>query len=535
MDLTVNDCLNTTSFAKAKVVAGRKGLSRPVRSCTVLEWSDTGMFRSPYFKEGDIVITSFYTKRNDINAQCSTIRQLQGLQTAALVLFHVGIVMPNIDKALISLADQLDYPLIVVSSNQDVSYSEMIQNIMESLYLKRFSECRLFDNVFHRFSALPKSKRNITKLLELIGQNIPSHLFLYHSDLTYISEWCHPSFVNTTMKDFLGDTSLDELVVGKSAPISQTVQGRTLYLHFQNIAAHSFPPLFLFFITSSKKMEPLLLRQASEILSIADDVYHLGVKESRHSSLLQNLLSGTFDLEPTNMKNVSDYEKEVGTLFYLRPDGNSDRIRGIQLQRLCKETAAFFDSQKFSSLLDVTEDSLILLLLEELNFAYLEELAFSLQEFLDEKSLSVKLAYVQMSSLILTKETYQSICNCWDFMVRINPLRSVFDVLSVRIAEDCKRIVSDISQKSEYKLKVLAPLDRIKDKDEMIKTLEIFFLDTDGSIPKTAELMFVHANTVKYRIRKARLALGNEYFELRGNHYLYLALAIRRIIKDTNI
>lgn len=282
-------------------------------------------------------------------------------------------------------------------------------------------------------------------------------------------------------------------------------------------------------------MEPLLLQQASEILSIADDVYHLGVKENRHSSLLQNLLSGTFDLEPTNMKNVSDYEKEVGTLFYLRPDGNSDRIRGIQLQRLCKETAAFFDSQKFSSLLDVTEDSLILLLLEELNFAYLEELAFSLQEFLDEKSLSVKLAYVQMSSLILTKETYQSICNCWDFMVRINPLRSVFDVLSVRIAEDCKRIVSDISQKSEYKLKVLAPLDRIKDKDEMIKTLEIFFLDTDGSIPKTAELMFVHANTVKYRIRKARLALGNEYFELRGNHYLYLALAIRRIIKDTNI
>ena len=40
MDLTVKDCLSMASFSKAKVVGGKKGLSRPVRSCTVLEWSD---------------------------------------------------------------------------------------------------------------------------------------------------------------------------------------------------------------------------------------------------------------------------------------------------------------------------------------------------------------------------------------------------------------------------------------------------------------------------------------------------------------
>ncbi len=139
-----------------------------------------------------------------------------------------------------------------------------------------------------------------------------------------------------------------------------------------------------------------------------------------------------------------------------------------------------------------------------------------------------------MDSLTFIKDIYLSICSCWDFMVRINPLRSVFDMLSIRIAEDCKRIISNNSQKMEFNLLVLAPLNRIKDRDEIIKTLEIFFLDTDGNISKTAEKMFVHVNTIKYRIRKARLALGNEYFEFRGNHYLYLALAIHRILNLNN-
>ncbi len=534
MDLTVKDCLSMASFSKAKVVGGKKGLSRPVRSCTVLEWSDKEMFRSPFFGEGDIVITSFYSKKNDVSAQCSTLRQLQKLGTAALVLFHIGIVMPDVDGALIALADQLDYPLLVIFSNQDVSYSEMIQDIMESLYLKRSSECRFFDKVLYRFSVLPKSRRTVTKLLELIGQNIESHLFLYRSDLTYISEWCPPSLPNITMKDFLVDISLDELIISKFSPVSQTVGNRTLYLHFQDAASRVFPPLFLFCITSSRKMDPLLLRQASEILSIADDVWHLGFKEKQHSTLLRTLLSGTFHDETSNAKNISDYEKESGTLFYLRLSSESVRAREIQLQRLGRETAAFFDSQKFSSLLDISEEAVIVLLLENLTFSDLKELASSLYAILNEKSFSVKLAYMQMDSLTFIKDIYLSICSCWDFMVRINPLRSVFDMLSIRIAEDCKRIISNNSQKMEFNLLVLAPLNRIKDRDEIIKTLEIFFLDTDGNISKTAEKMFVHVNTIKYRIRKARLALGNEYFEFRGNHYLYLALAIHRILNLNN-
>ena len=118
-------------------------------------------------------------------------------------------------------------------------------------------------------------------------------------------------------------------------------------------------------------------------------------------------------------------------------------------------------------------------------------------------------------------------------MMLIHPHRTAFDLFHVRIAHECRQIIVEGPQRIKSEMMLLELLDKGdgKDNEDLLDTLATFFLDAGGSIAKTAELMFVHGNTVKYRIRKARTALGAECFEAHGRHYLYLALAIRRVLK----
>ena len=54
------------------------------------------------------------------------------------------------------------------------------------------------------------------------------------------------------------------------------------------------------------------------------------------------------------------------------------------------------------------------------------------------------------------------------------------------------------------------------------------FLDTGGSIEATARVMFVHANTVRYRLRKVAELLGHDVAEPRGAQVVRLALVLAR-------
>ena len=54
------------------------------------------------------------------------------------------------------------------------------------------------------------------------------------------------------------------------------------------------------------------------------------------------------------------------------------------------------------------------------------------------------------------------------------------------------------------------------------------FLDTGGSIEATARVMFVHANTVRYRLRKVAELLGHDVAEPRGAQVVWLALVLAR-------
>ena len=117
MSLTVAQLMKLPCLRRAKVLAGHKSLDRIVTSISVLEYaSPTQTQRTLYdsieFWGSELVITGFCSVADDVEAQCANIRSMAAAGEVGMILYYVGIIMPQVDPKLIALSNELDFVLI---------------------------------------------------------------------------------------------------------------------------------------------------------------------------------------------------------------------------------------------------------------------------------------------------------------------------------------------------------------------------------------------------------------------------------------
>jgi purine catabolism regulator len=107
--LTVEDVLQLSYFADAKVVAGHAGLRQ-----AVLWVHNAGVPDAPmWLNGGELVLTTWFNLPSDTDGQVEYIRQMAQRQVAGLVM-TVGKYIDAIPQPLRSVADALDFPLIEI-------------------------------------------------------------------------------------------------------------------------------------------------------------------------------------------------------------------------------------------------------------------------------------------------------------------------------------------------------------------------------------------------------------------------------------
>ena len=112
------------------------------------------------------------------------------------------------------------------------------------------------------------------------------------------------------------------------------------------------------------------------------------------------------------------------------------------------------------------------------------------------------------------------------------PHQSIFTQHELRFAENCRKIIDDGEAGLRKATQILAPLMQDEAGKDVLDTLTAFLLDCQGNILETANQLFVHKNTVKYRIKKSERLLGTDLLKMPEVMDLYTALAITRILSD---
>ncbi|MCA9915224.1 MAG: PucR family transcriptional regulator ligand-binding domain-containing protein, partial [Anaerolineae bacterium] len=108
--LSVQDILEDPLFAQVNIVAGKRGLDRPVlwmHSASVPDAPD-------WLNGGELVITTIFNMPQALDEQCEYIRKLADQGVAGLLL-SVGRYINQAPQHLIQIADELDFPLIEIS------------------------------------------------------------------------------------------------------------------------------------------------------------------------------------------------------------------------------------------------------------------------------------------------------------------------------------------------------------------------------------------------------------------------------------
>jgi PucR-like helix-turn-helix protein/diguanylate cyclase with GGDEF domain len=89
-----------------------------------------------------------------------------------------------------------------------------------------------------------------------------------------------------------------------------------------------------------------------------------------------------------------------------------------------------------------------------------------------------------------------------------------------------RALAGDLDAREELINTVYKPL--VKSGDVLLETITTF-LDSGGALETTARTLFVHANTVRYRLRRVAEVCGQPPTEARGAFTLRLALALGRL------
>ena len=82
---------------------------------------------------------------------------------------------------------------------------------------------------------------------------------------------------------------------------------------------------------------------------------------------------------------------------------------------------------------------------------------------------------------------------------------------------------------------VTAPIEPLLHTDstiqeDLLATLSVYLLDAQANVSRTAELLYLHKNTVKYRLHKINSLLGYRVTKMPESNQLYTALAVRRLL-----
>lgn len=529
MSITVSDALKLPSLRKAIVIGGKGGLGKIVAGISVLETADpekliTDMFQSGEYLASELVITGFLNNTTNVDLQCEIIQRLAEGGEVGVIIFYVGIYMPNVDARLIELADKLDFPLIQMPRNKSLRYGEVISDVSECLYRDREKSPSIVSDILARITGLSTQRRTVNVVLRMLSERLQATVVL--SDLAFqiinLASW--PSGVDEPIKK---NIEIMRMASESKDPIPYPLVPKGFISHAL-ISPNSSPTMRLFVIKEGEFFSGSQLEQAADVVRISVNIWG-----QQHSSIvISELIRAIIQDDPIKMRRLANifhvHIQNIHDIWVLQglSDTSQDILRQYQ-DALCEALqscteyvfADFYDDRLFLFSSDPdsrrTAETRLMQVLEKIRAEDRNITLFSSGNL--QTTSDVRKAYLCYKAYLTEAK-------------RIYPNRHWFSLGELEFSESCHRL---IDQGEEALNEVLTRLNVLRGKEldwDALQTLEVYLLDTECSISASAAQLHVHQNTIKYRINIISNILGFRPGKMPDSMNLYQALAIHRLL-----
>ncbi|WHY85165.1 PucR family transcriptional regulator ligand-binding domain-containing protein [Neobacillus novalis] len=546
----VEDLFIVDVFQDAEVIAGHAGLKRVVESIEVSETPDVINFLA----ENSLLLTTGFAFKDDPLALGKFISQMSKHPCAGIAI-KLKRFIDVIPKEVVDLANSLEFPIIVIPPS--LTLGNVAHQLLSFLWNNKIEELFYAIHIHKKFTDMMIKGYNLQSLIENLGYFLKNPVLLLSplGDIVSFSQHFHKEnmknmkeHVESLFKKNIENYSEKSMITidhpnSTNSSISlNIVQVKTM---------HPYPSLLIIF-NAEKLPYPssqLAIEQASTVISFTL-LKNEAIRES--SRLLENnffgsLVEGNIDLKEEIIYRGKQHgliEKAKYLCIVFQIDGEKQdtflqsdlmtRNRSYDflyelfkksIIKINKESILFIKNRFFVSIIQMTNDCLLTSIKKELE-AFQEEayntlkvsLSFGVGNFVND------VTYIPI--------TYSEAVDAWKQgeelyqrkFINLYETKQLIELIHLIPKENLKNFYENTLRSLAY--------PKTKDEEDLINTL-IVFLENNCEITITSKKLFIHRNTVKYRIAKCEGILGYLVHEPQNSLHLRMALLMRPIFTKT--
>ncbi|MCE5209419.1 MAG: PucR family transcriptional regulator ligand-binding domain-containing protein [Chloroflexi bacterium] len=535
MGISVHEALSVSVLAQGKLLAGRRNLNNIIDQIDVIE----SPFQDNWDAKNCLFLTSFYASVNNLPEQIRTIEMLYEKGCSALCFQNLH--FSELDLTVIQRAEELGLPLIQIPAS--VSYAKIITSINKIIKGEKINQ-------------LLPNQDAYQKLMKIIGQDgkledITKALTKYINYPVVIIDSSGHILSGIPPEGKIQDLENVMNYLSKSnEPITNTYWVAPYKLWLVPVFSEDKLVVDAFIIIDDpnrllNETDVIYVEQAANIVAF-NLIARQQERKSEHQLrkiFVENLLNGNFDsteiiLNQARLLGWNLSNKRVIILidltFLEQDDGHHFRI--CQKDQFIKEQLVQVVTQVMN---EYRTDDIFIELDDHIVIMPGFKEGISKLEMQNRIETTIKLIKNQISKYIgeidcpITvggfHETVDGLCESYSeamsslkYFYRNNTLQNFvwYDDIEIFLILDNVYLQSKIQKWAAKILGKLIDYDLINE-TELVKTLEAYF-DTNQKLQQTADKLFIHPKTLKYRLQRIEEILGKNPFlgENQLNYFL---------------
>lgn len=540
--ITVKEALELDVFKNSRVIAGENGLDRVITNVNVMEVPDI----MDWVKPGELLVTAFYSLKDDIGAQRKLIPRLNEKGLAALGIKPKRY-LKSIDEQMLWAADRLGFPVIEIS--YEVSFSDVIGSVLSEIVSRQAMTLEKLDVMHENLMQLvlnggglkdiASRLHEMTDKAVIVRDMVNGRLFsagIEDEDLklamSYIAGLEMNGIIDRRLRKYESGTinlkgnEIKRLTVPVRAGeqffgFIYLLAKDTGISHLDIRAAEISSTVAAFEFTRESAVSGAIKRYKNEFL---DDL--LSADDVLRNAALERVASFGLDAERVyrayivHLQETSDMNKTYNNYSYINE--TFGRITSVVSGELSRRKIGFFTGTKGGNLVILMEDK------------------SNQREAADAVYKAIREALPGVDIIMAAGRVYMGLNELWRSFMDASLVLSIsrvfkgkglifFDDLGVY-----RLLVSnDRDELYDFYSKTIKPIRDydIKHDTELIKTLMVFF-EANGNLKKMSDILYTHYNTVLYRLQRIKDISGLDTEDPADRMNMSIALKIMELMGE---
>lgn len=536
--MKITDVLKVPALKDMRIIAGESGCHREIETVNMMDAPDI----IPYLKPNEFLITTAYHFKDQPLMLKELVKAMADKNCAALGV-KTKRYLEEIPDEVFHAANELGFPIIEIPAT--LSLGEIVYQTLRTILDQRTDELTYAMEIHKQFTQLIMRGKGVNQLLFTLSEMIGLHIMLINQHLKPLSY----STTQTKLFAFLssmqkqGYTFPDNQLTNFSFTILATRQTFSAFPVYMSEKRGGFL-LVSGEVKEDERLKSLIIEQAANVISFAmmKETALNQFNRSVRNDFFYHFLEGTFSSETEVVnrakefslnhnykyigavgkldrmdasKSFKQHQQKIELIFEFVEEELIDSRSPIHFFTKGEQCILLYALHHFSPEVNNVFELVLKEIQQKISTYYNETISFGVSS-LCQNLLYVPNAYKEAEAALkdgtLSKKTQ---------FIQSYRMKDIIELLRAVPQEDLRSFYA-------YTLRGFESIGK-EEEQTLLQTLSVY-LDTQCQISETAKRLYVHRNTVVYRLEKCEDILGGDIKDSEMALRIRLALKIKTLL-----